>query len=150
MSALGPYSTLLIPAIVAVGLIWLALRIAKAIIHLIVVVLVILLLVWGYTEYQHVAALQTAAQNLAHQANSGNAGAAGSYGATATAVLARARAILSQAGLDPTTIQATVQCANGSAVLVLRDTQANGLLALLGNSAVQVPLSPAIHCTGTT
>lgn len=149
MSALGPYSTLLIPALVAVGLIWLALRIAKAIIHLIVVALVILLLVWGYTQYQHVAALQTAAQNLAHQASPGNAGAAGSYGATATAVLAHARAILSQAGLDPTAIQATVRCANGSAVLVLRDTQASGVLGLLGNSAVQVPLSPAIHCAGT-
>ncbi len=146
MSSFAPYGALVVPVIVGLGLIWLAIRIAKAIVHLIVVALVILLLVWGYTQYQHFAALQSAAQHLAAPANTGGTGA---YGATATSVLAHANAVLAQAGLDPSAIHATVSCAGGTAVLILTDQQSGGLLGLFGGSTVQVHLSPAVHCAAT-
>ena len=150
MTALSPYGTLLVPAVVAVVLIWLAIRIARAIIHLVVVALVIALLVWGYTQYQHVAALQSAAQQLARGAGSGSNGTPASYGAAATVVLTRVRAVLSQAGINPSAIRASVTCAGGEAVLVLRDTQSSGALGLLAGSDVRVHLSPVIHCSGTS
>jgi len=145
-AALGPYSALIVPALIAVVAIWLALRIARALIHLLVVVLVIALLVWGYTQYQHAAGLQAAAQQLATQAGQGTRGSSAAYGAVAAAVLAHAPQVLAQAGLDPTALRASVSCAGGAAVLVLRETQTQGLLGLPAGSDVRVRLSPAIHC----
>jgi hypothetical protein len=146
MSSFAPYGTLVVPVIVGLGLIWLAIRVARAIVHLIVVALVILLLLWGYTQYQHFAALQSAAQHLAAPPSTGGAGA---YRATATSVLAHANAVLAQAGLDPNAIHATVNCSGGTAVLVLTDRQSSGLLGLFGGSSVRVHLSPAVHCAAT-
>lgn len=146
MTVLGPYGSLIAPAVIGLALIWLALRVARMIFHLVVVVLVIVLLVWGYTQYRHAAALQSAAQQLAAQVARGTGGSSTSYGAAATAVLAHARAVVAQLGLDPTAIRAAVSCAGGEAVLVLTDTQARGILGLLAGSQVRIHLSPAIKC----
>jgi hypothetical protein len=43
------------PTLVAVLLIWSALRLARAIIRLVVAVVVVVLLVWGYTQYRQAA-----------------------------------------------------------------------------------------------
>ena len=67
---------------------------------------------------------------------------------SAPAVLAQIHKTLVQAGLDPSTIQATITCVGGKAVLVLTDRQVHGALDLLAGAAVRVPLSPAINCAG--
>jgi hypothetical protein len=66
-AALGPSGALIAPTLVAVLLIWLAVRLARAILRLVVVVLVVMLLVWGYTQYRQAAAWQAAAQHVATQ-----------------------------------------------------------------------------------
>ena len=142
--ALGPSSALIVPALVAVLLIWLAIRIARALIHLVVVALVVALLVWGYTQYRQAAAWQSATQHLATQVRRD----LGSPLSSATAVLAQVHAALVRAGLDPSTIRATITCAGGRAVLVLTEAQAHGALGLLGGSQVRVHLAPALHCAG--
>jgi hypothetical protein len=63
-------------------------------------------------------------------------------------VLAQIHKALVQAGLAPSTIQATITCVGGKAVLVLTDRQVHGALDLLAGAAVRVPLSPAINCAG--
>jgi hypothetical protein len=67
---------------------------------------------------------------------------------SAPAVLAQIHKALVQAGLDPSTIQATITCVGGKAVLGLTDRQVHGALSLLDGAAVPVPLSPAIHRAG--
>ena len=141
-TALGPSSALIAPALVAVLLIWLAVRLARALIHLVVVVLLVLLLVWGYTQYRQAATLQSVAQHLATQVRRD----LGRPLPSAPAVLAQVHAALRRAGLDPSTIRATITCADGTAVLVLADTQLHGALGLLGGSEVRIHLSPALHC----
>ena len=141
---LGPSSALIAPTLVAVLLIWLAIRLARALIHLVVVVLVVLLLVWGYTQYRQAATLQSVAQHLATQVRRD----LGRPLSSAPAVLAQVHAALRRAGLDPSTIRATISCADGTAVLVLTDPQVHGALSLLGGSGVRVHLSPALHCAG--
>jgi hypothetical protein len=61
-------------------------------------------------------------------------------------VLAQVHKALVRAKLDPSTIQATITCVGGKAVLVLTDTRAHGALGLLDGTAVRVHLSLAIHC----
>ena len=143
-AALGPSGALIAPTLVAVLLIWLALRLALAILRLVGVVLVVVLLVWGYTQYRQAVAWQAAAQHVATQVRRD----LGRPLPSARAVLAQIHKALVQAGLDPSTIQATITCVGGKAVLVLTDTRAYGVLGLLDGTAVRVPLSPAIHCTG--
>jgi hypothetical protein len=142
-AALGPSGALIAPTLVAVLLIWLALRLARAIIRLAVAVLVVMLLAWGYTQYRQAAAWQAAAQHVATQVGRD----LGRPLSSAPAVLAQVHKALVRAGLDPSTIQATITCVGGKAVLVLTDTRAHGALGLLDGAAVRVQLSPAIHCT---
>jgi hypothetical protein len=141
--ALGPSGALLLPALVAVLLIWLAIRLARAIIHLIVVVLVVGLLVWGYTQYRQAAALQSVAQQVATQISRGTGGTLSG----ASSVLAQVQHALVQAGLDPSAIRVTIDCVGGKAVLVLTDTRVGAAVGLLRDTAVRVPLSQAIHCS---
>ena len=143
-AALGPSGALIAPTLVAVLLIWLALRLARAIIRLVVVVLVVVLLVWGYTQYRQAAEWQSAAQHVATQVRRD----LGRPLSSAPAVLAEVHKALVRAGLDPRTIQATITCVGGKAVLVFTDTQAQGPVRLLDGATLRVPLSPAIHCTG--
>jgi hypothetical protein len=63
-------------------------------------------------------------------------------------VWAQVHKALVQAGLDPSTIRATITCVDGKAVLVLMDTPAHGALGMFDGAAVRVHLSPAIHCAG--
>jgi hypothetical protein len=141
---LGPSGALLVPTLVAVLLIWLAVRLARAIIRLVIVVLVIVLLVWGAAQYRQAAEWQSAAQHVATQVRRD----LGPPLSSAPAVLAQVHKALLRAGLDPSTIRATLTCVGGKAVLVLTDTQAHGILGLLDGAAVRVHLSPAIHCAG--
>ena len=143
-AALGPSGALIAPALFAVLLIWLALRFARAILRLVVVVLVVVLLVWGYTQYRQAVEWQSAAQHVATQVRRD----LGRPLSSAPAVLAQIRKALVQAELDPSTTQATITCVAGNAVLVLTDKQAHGALGLLAGAAVHVHLSPAIHCAG--
>jgi hypothetical protein len=51
-TVIGPSGALIAPPLLAVLLIWLALRLARTILRLVVVVLVVVLLVWGSTQYR--------------------------------------------------------------------------------------------------
>jgi hypothetical protein len=141
-AALGPSGALIAPTLVAVLLIWLALRLARAILRLVVVVLVVVLLVWGARQYRQAVARQSAAQHVATQVRRD----LGPPLSSAPAVLAQIHKALVRAGLEPSTIQATITCVGGKAVLLLTDKQAHGAPGLLDGTAVRVPLSPAIHC----
>ena len=143
-AALGPSSALIAPTLLAVLLIWLALRLARAILRLVGVVLVVVLLVWSSMQYRHAVAWQSAAQHVATQVRRD----LGRPLSSAPAVLAEVHKALVRAGLDPSTIQATITCVGGKAVLVLTDRQVHGALDLLAGAAVRVPLSPAINCAG--
>ena len=136
-AALGPSGALIAPTLVAVLLIWLAVRLARAIFRL-----VVMLLVWGYTQYRQAAAWQSAAQHVATQVGRDLDRPLSS----APAVLAQVHKALVRAGLDPSMIEATITCVDGNAVLVLTDPRAHGALGLLDGAAVRVHLSPAIHC----
>ena len=143
-AALGPSSALIAPTLLAVLLIWLALRLARAILRLVGVVLVVVLLVWSSTQYRQAMEWQSAAQHVATHLRRH----VGPPLSSAPAVLAQVHKALLRAGLDPSTIRATIICVGGKAVLVLTDTQAHGVLGLLDGAAVRVHLSPAIHCAG--
>jgi hypothetical protein len=143
-TVLGPSSALIAPPLVAVLLIWLALRLARAILRLVVVVLVVVLLVWSSTQYRQAVEGQSAAQHVATQVRRD----LGRSLSSAPAVLAQVHKALVEAGLDANTIQATITCVGGTAALVLTDRQAHGALGLLSGAAVRVHLSPAIHCAG--
>ena len=143
-AALGPSSALIAPTLFAVLLIWLALRLARAILRLVVVVLVVVLLVWGSTQYRQAVEGQSVAQHAATQVRR----ELGRPLSSAPAVLAQIHKALVRAGLDPSTIQATITCVGGKAMLVLTDRQAHGALGLLDGAALRVHLSPAIHCAG--
>jgi hypothetical protein len=110
----------------------------------VVVVLVVVLLVWSSTQYRQAVAWQSAAQHVATQVRRD----LGRPLSSAPAVLAQIHKALVRAGLDPSTIQATITCVGGKAVLVLTDRQAHGVLGLRAGAAVRVPLSPAMHCAG--
>ena len=141
---LGPSSALLVPTLAAVLLIWLALRLARAILRLVGVVLVVVLLVWSSMQYRHAVAWQSAAQHVATQVR----GDLDRLLSSAPAVLAQVHKALMRAGLDPSTIQPTITCVGGQAMLVLTARQAHGALGLLDGAAFRVHLSPAIHCAG--
>jgi hypothetical protein len=143
-TVLGPSGALLAPTLVAVLPIWLALHLVRAIQRLVVVVLVVVLLVWSSTQYRQAGEGQSVAQHVATQVRRD----LGRPLSRAPAVLAQVHKALVEAGLDPSTIQATITCVGGTAALVLTDRQAHGALGLLSGAAVRVPLSPAIHCAG--
>jgi len=150
--ALGPSGTLIVPALATLLLLWLAIRVARAIVHLVVVALVAALVVWGYTHYTHAAALQSAARQLVGQMHlapgAGTAVLSPTTAPTARTPLAQARAALLSAGLDPTAVHVTVSCVSGRAVLVVADTQAIGAVAALNGAEARVPLSSAVPCGG--
>ena len=143
-AALGPSDALIASTLFAVPLIWLALRLAYAILRLAVVLLVVVRLMSGYTQYRKAVEWQSAAQHVATQVRRD----LGRPLSSAPAVLAQVHKALGRAGLEPSTIQAIITCVGGKAELVLTDKQAHAALGLLDGAAVRVHLSPAIHCAG--
>ncbi len=139
-------STLLVPVIAALLVLVLAVRVARALVHLLVGIVLVLGLLWGYGAYRHSGTLDAAAQQIVAQVHL-------SVGAPDTLLprlLTQAHKVLVQAGLDPATLRVTVQCVQGKTSLVLSETHAQGLLGLWGRSTVHMPLSPHVACRGAS
>jgi hypothetical protein len=108
----------------------LAVRVARALLRLVVIVALALGLLWGYGGYRHIGSLDAAARQIAAQVRL----SAGDPNTTMPQLLAQAHAALVEAGLDPGMLRITMLCVQGQTSLVLSETR--------------VPLSPAVACGG--
>ena len=140
-------SVLLVPVIAALLVLVLAVRVARALVHLLVGIVLVLGLLWGYGASRHSGALDAAAQQIVAQEVHLSVGAPDTL---LPRLLTQAHKVLVQAGLDPATLRVTVQCVQGKTSLVLSETRAQGLLGLWGRSTVRIPLSPHVACRGAS
>jgi hypothetical protein len=127
----------LIRGAVAIMLLILVLKAAKAILRLVGLVVLIALLVGGYAVCGRVIAIETAAAATTHQ------GRLTSAAALESAVGVPARQAIASTGLKPGFLRVHVVCAGPDTSVQLRYADQSFLFGVVSHQTVEVPLGSA-------
>ncbi len=138
----GAYGGLLVPGVVAVVLIFIAIKVVNAIIKLVSLVLLVAVLFGGYLAWGRISSIQKAVDAALTQGQTGMT----SQQALAATVGTQARQALSQTGLDPSLLRVHIVCAGANTQIQLRYADDQLPWSLLSQQWFDVPHDSRVGC----
>ena len=139
--ALGPYTGLIIPGVLAVVALYMVVKVASAAFKVVMTLVLLAALGGGYVAYQRISPLVSAASAAAYQGRSGMTTAS----ALARAVGTPARQAIADTGLNPAYVRIHVTCGPNTQVQ-FRYADEHYLFGLLSKQWIQVPMDSSARC----